>query len=68
MKCCEWIIDNKTGDLVMKCHDDKEGARVPQAAIKATSSPNGFNNVVLEKLKVQFEEALHCKMTGEDNG
>lgn len=67
MKCCEWIIDNKSGDLVMICHDDKEGARVPKAAISATTSSTGFNNVVVEKLKLQFEQTLHCITKGQDN-
>lgn len=67
MSKCKWIIDKETGDLVMKCHDNKEGARVPKSAVDATISTLDHSNIVIEKLKRNVEKDLNCKTKGESN-
>jgi hypothetical protein len=67
MSGCEWITDKKTGDLIMKCHDNKERARIPKAVIKATISSIDQTNIVTEMLKSNVEKELNCKTKEETN-
>jgi len=67
MNKCEWIIDQKTGDMIMKCHDNKERVRVPKAAIDATTSSLDQTNIVIDKLKSNVEKKLNCKTKENSN-
>ncbi len=60
MNKCEWITDKSTGDLIMKCHDNKKRARVPKATIDATTSTADHSNIVIDKLKRNIEKDLNC--------
>lgn len=68
MSKCEWITDKKTGDLIMKCHDNKKRARIPKATIDATTSPTNHTNIVIDKLKISMEKDLNCRTKAERNG
>ncbi|NNJ92569.1 MAG: hypothetical protein HKP55_12915 [Gammaproteobacteria bacterium] len=65
MSACEWITDKETGDLIMRCHDNKERARVPKAVINATISSIDQTNTVIEMLKSDVEKGLNCKTKEE---
>lgn len=67
MSKCEWIIDQETGDMIMRCHDSKEKARVPRAIIDATTSTFDHTNIVIEKLKSNVEKSLNCKTREASN-
>ena len=65
-KHCEWVIDPKTGDTVMKCHDGHEGARIPEEVVKASHSHDVLSRALnVERLQKNIENELHCKL-GDD--
>ena len=60
---CEWVTDSKSGDLVMKCFDGHEGARVPKEVVETSEIHNSENQVIaVDRLKKHLEKELNCKL------
>jgi len=58
---CQWVKDEKTGDLVMLCHGKEEGARIPEQVMKYSSDDySQATRFKVKELKGNIEKLLGC--------
>ena len=58
---CRWVIEKNSGDMVMKCCDDVERARVPTEILVTPSDLPPDQKLIVRHLLKKIEEELNCK-------